>query len=117
VAQNRWHIFTHGGRNDTGIDAIEWAKEAYNRGAGELLVTSMDSDGTKNGFAKRFKFTDWGGGEYSDNCEWRSWNYGTYSRCLFNRKIGRSVGGSIFHFREIDIMDFNILFKNRKIFL
>jgi len=50
VDDNKWNIFTHGGRNDTGIDAIEWAKEAYNRGAGELLVTSMDADGTKAGF-------------------------------------------------------------------
>ena len=50
VSDNEWHIFTHGGRNDTGIDAIEWAKEAYERGAGELLVTSMDADGTKDGY-------------------------------------------------------------------
>ena len=50
VAEDSWHIFTHGGRNDTGLDAIEWAREAYERGAGELLVTSMDADGTKAGF-------------------------------------------------------------------
>ena len=50
VDEDRWHIFTHGGRNDTGIDALQWAKEAYERGAGELLVTSMDADGTKAGF-------------------------------------------------------------------
>jgi len=50
VAEDQWHIFTHGGRNDTGIDAIDWAREAYERGAGELLVTSMDADGTKAGF-------------------------------------------------------------------
>ncbi len=50
VDANRWHIFTHGGRVDTGIDAVEWAREVYNRGAGELLITSMDSDGTKAGF-------------------------------------------------------------------
>ena len=50
VGEGKWHIFTHGGRRDTGIDAIEWAREAYNRGAGELLVTSMDADGTKAGF-------------------------------------------------------------------
>jgi cyclase len=46
----RWEIFTHGGRKGTGIDAIEWAQKMANYGAGELLVTSMDRDGTKIGF-------------------------------------------------------------------
>jgi imidazole glycerol-phosphate synthase subunit HisF len=46
----RWEIFTHGGRRATGIDTIEWAKRMVANGAGELLVTSMDRDGTKIGF-------------------------------------------------------------------
>lgn len=46
----RWEIFTHGGRNSTGICAIEWAIKMANFGAGEILLTSMDRDGTKNGF-------------------------------------------------------------------
>ena len=46
----KWEIFTHGGRNPTGIDAIEFAKLAVKNGAGELLVTSMDKDGTKDGY-------------------------------------------------------------------
>ncbi len=46
----RWEIFTHGGRTKTGIDAIEFAEEVVSLGAGELLVTSMDRDGTKAGF-------------------------------------------------------------------
>ena len=46
----RWEIFTHGGRKPTGIDAIGWAKKMTNLGAGEILLTSMDRDGTKNGF-------------------------------------------------------------------
>ena len=50
--QNRdeWEIYTHGGRNATGIDAVEFAAKMVERGAGELLVTSMDRDGTKSGF-------------------------------------------------------------------
>ncbi len=47
---NRWEIFTHGGRNPTGIDAVEFAGRMVERGAGELLVTSMDRDGTKVGY-------------------------------------------------------------------
>lgn len=47
---NRWEIFTHGGRKGTGIDAVEWAKRMVDYGAGEILLTSMDRDGTKIGF-------------------------------------------------------------------
>lgn len=46
----RWEIFTHGGRKPTGIDAVEWAIKMVSFGAGEILLTSMDRDGTKNGF-------------------------------------------------------------------
>lgn len=47
---DRWEIFTHGGRKPTGIDAIEWAKKMVGNGAGEILLTSMDRDGTREGF-------------------------------------------------------------------
>ena len=47
---DKWEIFTHGGRKETGIDAVEWAIKMESYGAGELLVTSMDKDGTKSGF-------------------------------------------------------------------
>jgi cyclase len=45
-----WEVYTHGGRRPTGMDAVEWAKEAVRRGAGELLVTSMDTDGHQTGY-------------------------------------------------------------------
>ena len=47
---DRWEIFTHGGRNSTGIDAVEYAQEVVSLGAGEILLTSMDRDGTRQGF-------------------------------------------------------------------
>ena len=47
---SRWEIFTHGGRTPAGLDAVEWAREMQRRGAGEILLTSMDRDGTKQGF-------------------------------------------------------------------
>lgn len=50
VAPDRWEIFTHGGRTATGIDALAYAADAAQRGAGEILLTSMDKDGTKSGF-------------------------------------------------------------------
>ena len=50
ISEKKWEVFTHGGRNSTGIDAIEYAKKAQNHGAGEILLTSMDKDGTKSGY-------------------------------------------------------------------
>lgn len=47
---DHWEVFTHGGRKPTGLDAIDWARKMENSGAGELLLTSMDRDGTKSGF-------------------------------------------------------------------
>ena len=47
---NRWSVFTHGGRNDTGLDAVDWAVRMAELGAGEILLTSMDRDGTRAGF-------------------------------------------------------------------
>jgi cyclase len=50
TAPGRWEVFTHGGRKNTGLDAIEWARKVESLGAGEILLTSMDRDGTKAGF-------------------------------------------------------------------
>lgn len=50
VEPGKWQVFTHGGRNNTGLDAIAWAKQVQALGAGEILLTSMDRDGTKSGF-------------------------------------------------------------------
>ena len=50
VELNRWEIFTHGGRKSTGLDAVEWAVKMVDFGAGEILLTSMDRDGTRDGF-------------------------------------------------------------------
>ncbi len=50
VGENKFEIFTHGGRNATGLDAVEWARRMVSLGAGEILLTSMDRDGTKQGF-------------------------------------------------------------------
>jgi imidazole glycerol-phosphate synthase subunit HisF len=50
IKDARWEVFIHGGRTPTGLDAVEWAKEAARLGAGEILLTSMDCDGTKDGY-------------------------------------------------------------------
>ena len=105
VDKDKWHIFTHGGRNDTGIDALEWAKEAYNRGAGELLVTSMDADGTKAGFDNELNSKI---GELVNIPVIASGGAGTMEHIKDAFTIGHAdaaLAASIFHFKEIDIME------------
>jgi len=115
VAENKWHIFTHGGRNDTGLDAIEWAKEAYNRGAGELLITSMDSDGTKAGFANDLN------SRIADVVNIpiiASGGAGTMQHMKEAFTLGNAdaaLAASIFHFREIDIMDLKRYLRDNNI--
>jgi cyclase len=50
AGDNRWEVYTHGGRKNTGLDAVEWARKMQELGAGEILLTSMDRDGTRSGF-------------------------------------------------------------------
>ncbi len=105
VSDDKWHIFTHGGRNDTGLDAIEWAKQAYDRGAGELLITSMDADGTKAGFdndlTRRIN-------DVVNIPIIASGGAGTMRHIEEAFTLGNAdaaLAASIFHFKEIDIMD------------
>jgi cyclase len=115
VAPNKWHIFTHGGRNDTGLDAIAWAKEAYERGAGELLITSMDSDGTKAGFANELNSKI---AKVVNIPIIASGGAGTMEHIKEAFTIGHSdaaLAASIFHFREIDIMDLKRYLKSQNI--
>ncbi len=50
VGEHKWNVYVNGGRTDTGLDAIDWVKQATELGAGEILLTSMDADGTRNGY-------------------------------------------------------------------
>ncbi|OQX72835.1 MAG: imidazole glycerol phosphate synthase subunit HisF [Campylobacteraceae bacterium 4484_4] len=105
VSKENWNIFVHGGRKDTGIDAIEWAKEAYDRGAGELLVTSMDADGTKAGFDNELNRRI---NEVVNIPIIASGGAGTMEHIRDAFTVGladAALAASIFHFKEIDIMD------------
>ncbi|UPT77534.1 imidazole glycerol phosphate synthase subunit HisF [Sulfurovum sp. XGS-02] len=115
VGDDKWHVFTHGGRNDTGIDALEWAKEAYERGAGELLVTSMDADGTKAGFDNDLNRS------ISDLVNIpviASGGAGTMQHIEEAFTIGHAdaaLAASIFHFKEIDIMELKSYLRGKNI--
>jgi cyclase len=115
VADDKWHIFTHGGRNDTGLDALEWAKEAYERGAGELLVTSMDADGTKAGFDNLLNKKI---SELVNIPVIASGGAGTMKHIEEAFTLGyadAALAASIFHFKEIDIMELKSYLRGKNI--
>ena len=115
VADDKWHVFTHGGRNDTGLDALEWAKEAYERGAGELLVTSMDADGTKAGFDNTLNKKI---GELVNIPVIASGVAGTMQHIEEAFTLGHAdaaLAASIFHFKEIDIMELKSYLRGKNI--
>ena len=100
-----WNIYKNGGRVDMGIDALEWAKKAYELGAGELLVTSMDKDGTKDGYdieltsriselVKIPVIASGGAGNLSH-----------FKDALTTGKADAALAASLFHYKELEIKE------------
>lgn len=101
----RWEIFTHGGRKPTGIDAVEWAKKMESYGAGEILLTSMDRDGTKIGFDLELTRTI---SETVGIPVIASGGVGTLEHLAEGVTIGKAdavLAASIFHFGEYSIQE------------
>ena len=101
---DQWNVYLNGGRIDTGINALAWAKEVVDRGAGEILLTSMDADGTKAGFdlsitqqisrAVNVPVIASGGAGTMEHI-----------KEAFESGADAALAASIFHYKEIDIMD------------
>jgi imidazole glycerol-phosphate synthase subunit HisF len=101
---NQHNVYINGGRVDTGIEAISWAKEMHDRGAGEILLTSMNADGTKNGYdleitnaiskAVNIPVIASGGAGTMEHI-----------KDAFTHGADAALAASIFHFKEIEIMD------------
>lgn len=99
---NKWHVFINGGRVDTGMDLSQWIKKVCDMGAGEILLTSMDADGTKNGYDIDMiesiaddlpipLIASGGAGNMGDFLS------------VFKHKADAALAASVFHFREIPI--------------
>lgn len=98
-----YNVFVHGGRKDTGLDAIQWAKRVYDLGAGEILLTSMDSDGTKAGYDLNITSA------ISNSVQIpviASGGAGTMEHILqaFQNGADAALAASIFHYKEIEIL-------------
>ena len=111
---DKYHVYLSGGREDTGIDALEWAKEVVDRGCGEILLTSMDADGTKAGF--ELNITE----QISRAVNVpviASGGAGTMAHIkdAFEHGADAALAASIFHYKEIDIMDLKHYLHNQNI--
>ena len=102
---SRWEVFTHGGRKETGLDAVEWARNMQARGAGEILLTSMDRDGTKIGFNLPLTRAI---SEAVDIPVIASGGVGNVQHLVEGVKQGKAdavLAASIFHFGEVSIRE------------
>lgn len=112
-----FNVYIHGGRIDTGIDAIEWAKEVERLGAGEILLTSMDADGTKNGFD--IELTDKVSKSVgipviaSGGCG----KLEHFSEVFEKTGADAALAATLFHFRELSIKEVKEYLRSKKIWV
>ena len=110
-----WNIYKNGGRVDMGIDAVEWAMKANELGAGEILLTSMDCDGTKNGYD--IELTKM----ISDNVSIpviASGGAGTkehFYDALTEGKADAALAASLFHYKELEINEVKSYLQSREV--
>lgn len=110
-----WEVYIHGGRKPTGIDAVKWAKEGEKRGAGEILLTSMDCDGTKDGFDIELTRTI---GENIKLPVIASGGAGTkqhFADVFTQASADAGLAASIFHFQEIAIKNLKNYLRKKEI--
>lgn len=110
-----WNIFKNGGRVDMGIDAVEWAKKVYELGAGEILLTSMDCDGTKNGYDIELTRAV---AEQVSIPVIASGGAGTMEHfydALTEGKAEAVLAASLFHYKEMEICDLKRYLQGRNI--
>ena len=110
-----WNVYKHGGRLDTGLDAVEWAARGYALGAGEILLTSMDCDGTKAGYDCLLTRTI---AERVPIPVIASGGAGTrehFYDALTEGKADAALAASLFHYKELEIRDLKEYLKGRGI--
>ena len=115
IIENEWRVVTHGGRKPTPLKALNWAKEAQERGAGEILLTSMQGDGTKKGFSidvTRIISTQL---EIPVIASGGAGTMEHFKDVFENGKADAALAASIFHFKEIEIQDLKQYLKSQGI--
>lgn len=110
-----WHIFTHGGKKPTPLKTLDWAKEAVERGAGELLLTSMDRDGTKSGFDITITQKVCENVSVPVIASGGAGNQNHFLEVFQNTQVTGGLAASIFHFGEVSIPQLKAYLKKHKI--
>lgn len=110
-----WDIYINGGRLNTNIDAIEWALEVEKRGAGEILLTSMDCDGTKAGYDVALTKLISEAVQIPVIASGGAGNMAHFEEVLTDGKADAALAASLFHFKEIDIKDLKTYLRNKNI--
>lgn len=113
IANNHWEAYTDGGREKTGIDAIGWIKKAINLGAGEVLITSIDNDGTKNGYDIELTKIVSQFSPIPVIVHGGAGNINSFSAVLKECKVEGLSAASIFHYNELTIHDIKRLLSNK----
>ena len=112
---NHWEVFTHGGRTAAGRNAVEWAIEAQRRGAGEILLTSMDFDGTKNGFDLALTRTVAGCVNIPVIASGGAGRVEDFYAVLAETGADAALAASVFHYGEISIPNVKQYLRKRSI--
>ena len=112
-SQSGWEVYIHGGRTPTGLDAVEWAKRVESLGAGEILLTSMDADGTKKGYdielcravasAVSIPVIASGGAGTMEH----------FYEVFTQTNVDAALAASLFHFKEVSIPELKAYLKNK----
>lgn len=111
----KWTVYLNGGRVDTGIDAIEWAKEGARLGAGEILLTSMDCDGTKAGFDNALTRAVSDSVNIPVIASGGAGNMEHFYDTLTEGGADAALAASLFHYKEMEIMDLKHYLNDRGI--
>ncbi len=114
---NSWEVYTHGGRTPTGIDAVEWAKEVSDLGAGEILLTSMDRDGTKSGYDIELTRTISEAVPIPVIASGGAGKKEHFYEGFVEGKADAVLAASVFHFREISIPELKGYLKERGVWV
>lgn len=112
-----WEVYIHGGRTPTGIDAVKWAKEVVDRGAGEILLTSMDRDGTKAGYDIELTRTISEAVPVPVIASGGAGKPEHFYEGLTEGKADAVLAASVFHFREISIPELKRYLKERGVWV
>lgn len=112
---DNWSVYVHGGRTPTGIDTIQWADEVCKRGAGEILLTSMNHDGTKNGFALDITSKLSGMLPIPIIASGGAGSCDHFVDVFTEGKADAALAASIFHFDEIPIPELKQYLKEKKV--